>query len=116
VVGAVLAQTGDEAKRIERIFNQWLKANNLDVAENADFDKWKTQVYAKFKEAADHNEKFRKGEAKFERAINHLSHLTPEERRAQMFGFEANDKPTEEKFVPVVDAALLKDLPGRFLN
>lgn len=88
----------------------------MDVAETDDLSKWKTEVIKKFKEAEAHNAKFRKGEVKFSKAINHFSHLTDEQRRAQLYGFEINpQKPTNAKFVPEVDPALLKDFPGESL-
>lgn len=89
-----------------------MKKYNLDVAENKDLDTWKKQVLKKFKDLEAHNAKYRKGEIKFKKALNSLSHLTPDQRKATLYGFEANpQKPSNEKFVPVVDPALLKDFP-----
>lgn len=93
----------------EKVFNQWLKRNKIDVPPNADLKTWKANVIAKFKEAEAHNAKYRKGEVKFKKAINHLSHLTDAERKATLFGYLVPTQPLQT--IQKVDPSVLKDLP-----
>lgn len=118
VVALSLAQTTDDVKREERVFNQWLKKHNLDATPDADFAKWKKEVIRKFKDIEAHNAKYRKGEVKFRKALNHLSHLTPEERRATVMGFETKpDEPSQDKFVATItDPEVLKNLPDYWVS
>lgn len=93
----------------EKVFNQWLKRHNIVVPQDADINKWKENVLAKFKEAEAHNVKYRKGEVKFKKAINHLSHLTDAERKATLFGYKIPAQPLQT--VEKVDPSVVKDLP-----
>ncbi|KAG5667834.1 hypothetical protein PVAND_015803 [Polypedilum vanderplanki] len=111
-LSAVLCQQ-DQKTLIEeeKIFNAWLKRHGIDVPADADFNKWKANVIAKFREHEKHNEKYRKGEELFMRGINHLSHLSNEELKATVLGFSA---PTADDTLPVVSKDALKDLPDYF--
>lgn len=98
----------------ERVFNQWLKKHKISVPLDADLNKWKRNVIKNFREIEANNEKFRKGEAKFKKALDFLSHLSPEERRAQLHGSEKPDPTLAKDWAPIVDKSLLKDFPDYF--
>ncbi|KAL7014457.1 hypothetical protein ACKWTF_015938 [Chironomus riparius] len=101
--------TADQQQEEERIFNIWLKKHGIEVPQNADFNKWKSNVIKQYRKIETHNSDFRKGVALFEREINHFSHMSPEEFKASLIGF---DKPKDDYgLLPVVTADATKNLP-----
>lgn len=90
----------------------WLKKYNLNAPTDQHFKTWKTNVIAKFREIEKHNAAFRKGEQTFEREINHLSHLSDDEYKARLIGFDA---PKDDYgLLPKVAPDATKDLPDYF--
>lgn len=105
-----MSQDADLAKQEEKVFNHWLRKHNINVPQNADINVWKANVLKAFKEHEAHNDKYRKGEELFERAINHMSHMTEDEIKAGLLGFQ---RPADPGYVlPVVDKEATKDLPA----
>lgn len=112
IIAATLVRSQQSNDQLEeKVFNQWLKKHNINVPPNTDLSKWKANVIKKFRELEAHNEKYRKGEKKFKKALDFLSHLSPEEKKARLSGNLKPDPTLVQDQVPVVDKALLKDLP-----
>lgn len=102
----------------QRIFNHWLKKHKIKVPHTEAAEKWKKAVIAKLNEIEAHNEDFRSGKESFERELNHLSHLSPEEFRKTHHGISKPDgyKHDESKVAPVRNRTrrATDDLPNYF--
>lgn len=102
----------------ERVFNHWLRKHKIQVPSHEHAKQWKENVLKQLAEVEEHNERYRSGNESFERALNHMSHLHPDEFRKTRHGvvIPANYKHDESKLLPVQKRSkrAADDLPAYF--